>query len=466
MAGARQPFVIRIVWHNGLLTEEIGIPTFKFANTAKALLHHIMGRTPMRNELSRRRLLEMAGGMLAGHGAAVLGGHRAFAKHRVDRQLSDEEIIEILLEELEPRGPQFARTTIKPFWFQKEEGSRSAPRWPADNVSFDYAHLLALPNSDKPFELTADVLQRLLSANSFQRRADAPKVLFGLRGCIMAGSGDHADWGVSHQVRAVRPNHLDLRCLLGVWDTTKNTVALFKASTVPNFEFVDSQVGGGPACNMLPTGMHQYRVGAHRGESQPGAFRQQTPLWVIRTKKTPVFAANDAGIEWDDLDGDLPFDNIHAAKLDTQKKAPHFSSAGCQTIAGNYRSGVPTGAWAEFRKAAGLAHPPNFVSGSRQNTSDDGRAFEYALLTGKDAQVVTTNKSSDFRALRFGSSGDRVSELQEKLAVLPAGAGVQKSGVYDWKTLGGVLRWQKENKLAPSGLIAAQTAQMLGLTWS
>jgi len=68
--------------------------------------------------------------------------------------------------------------------------------------------------------------------------------------------------------------------------------------------------------------------------------------------------------------------------------------------------------------------------------------------------------------LRFGSSGDRVSELQERLLARPEGASVIKSGVFDWKTLGGVLRWQKENKLAPSGIIAAEAAAKLGLNWS
>jgi peptidoglycan hydrolase-like protein with peptidoglycan-binding domain len=59
-----------------------------------------------------------------------------------------------------------------------------------------------------------------------------------------------------------------------------------------------------------------------------------------------------------------------------------------------------------------------------------------------------------------------VSALQEKLGALPEGAKVVKSGVFDTKTLGGVLRWQKENKLSPSGIIAADAAAKLGLNWS
>jgi hypothetical protein len=49
---------------------------------------------------------------------------------------------------------------------------------------------------------------------------------------------------------------------------------------------------------------------------------------------------------------------------------------------------------------------------------------------------------------------------------LPEGMKVVKSGVFDAKTLGGVLRWRKENKLPPSRIIASDAAAKLGLNWS
>jgi endonuclease G len=418
----------------------------------------------MLGSVSRRRLFALLGSGLVGGGA--LTARRALAQSAPEADLSDEAVREILLAEAEPGGGPINRATIKPFWFQKPEGSRPAPNWPPDNVSFDYGHIADVPNVGEPFELTGEVLAKLCAANSFQRNPAATNVLFGLRGCLLAQGGDHADWTSRHALQATRPNHIDLRCVFGVWNTANNTVALFKGSTVPNVELMEKQIEGTMKSNMLPTGMHQYSVGPHKGERQPGAFIQQTPLWVIRSKKTLGFAANDAGIEWDDLDGKLPFDDIHAAILDARKKPPYFSSAGCQTIAGNYLKGVPTGAWAEFRKAAGLAHPLQFVTGSRQDTRDDGRRFDYVLLTGKEAQLAAAGNTARLRTLRFGSSGDRVSELQEKLLAGPEGAGMTKSGVFDVKTLGGVLRWQKENKLAPSGIIAVEAAAKLGLNWS
>ena len=418
----------------------------------------------MRARVSRRHLLTLLGGAIAGRTASR--GEEAAAQAAADNDMSDEEVRDILLAEAEPGGGPLDRATIKPFWFQKPEGSRPVPHWPPDNVSFDFAHTAELPNIEEPFQLTGDALQRLAEANSFQMSGREAKVLFALRGCMLAEDGDHVDWTSGHAVRATRPNHVDLKCLFGVWDKASNRIALFKGSTVPGVDYMEKQIEGKLKSNMLPTGLHQYAVGPHGDTRQPGAFLQRTPLWVIRSKKTLGFAANDAGIEWDDLDGKLPFDDIHAAILDARKNPPHFSSAGCQTIAGNYLNGVPTGAWSEFRKAAGLAHPIQFVAGSRQDSSDDGRLFDYVLLTGKEAQLAATGNGVRLRTLRFGSSGDRVSELQERLLARPEGAGVTKSGVFDWKTLGGVLRWQKENKLAPSGIIAVEAAAKLGLNWS
>jgi hypothetical protein len=380
-------------------------------------------------------------------------------------ELSTDEVRQILLDEAEPGGILVERATIKPFWFEKEVGDRPSPHWPADNVSFDYAHLAAVGSSQDTFELTTKVLEQLLAINGLARNTALPRMLFGLRGCMLASGGDHAGWARSHRVRATRPNHVELRCLLGVWDTAENSLAVFKASTVPTFDYVEKQVEGALRCNMLPTGLHQYKVGAHKGERQPGAFRQQTPLWVIRATKNPVYAANDPGIEWDDLDGDLAFDNIHAAMLSSQKRPPYFSSCGCQTVAGAYSNGVPTGAWAEFRRAAGLAHPPRFHAGSRAQTSDDNRPFEYVLLTGAEAQLAAAGMGSRLLALRFGASGAKVSELQARLA-REGQEGLAPTGVFDWKTLGAVLRWQKAAKLAPTGLIAAEAANRLGLKWA
>jgi hypothetical protein len=413
--------------------------------------------------VSRRKLLVLGGSALALR-PAHLGGP-AFAQGTPEPEISDALTTEILFEEAEPGSLRVPKTVIKPFWYQKPEGERPSPNWPTDNVSFDFAHLTSQPNSEEPFELSAGVLEKLLALNSAQRNAQSPKLLFGVRGCMLV-NGEQTTFAKGHMVRATRPNHVDAKCLIGVWDTTAGTLAVFKASTVPCADLMEKQIEGVLGCNMLPTGFHQYRVGPHRGANQPGAFRQQTSLWVHRTKKKMLYAANDDGNEWDDLNGDLPFDNIHAAMLSSRKTPPFFSSAGCQVVAGAYSGHTPTGPWAKFREAAGLVHPPQVVNQSTGESRDDGRHFDYFLTTGKDAQLMTAGAANAVRALRFGSSGQGVSDLQEKLAALPAGKGVNKTGVFDRATLGGVIRWQVENKIVPSGIIVAETAAKFGLNWT
>jgi endonuclease G len=412
--------------------------------------------------MSRRRLLVGAGTVLvAPH---VSGDGVAQAQERAADDVPDDLVAEILYEDSEPTALRLGRALIKPYWFQQPEGERPSPNWPADNVSFDYAHVTSQRDVAEPFELTAAVLEQLMALNSFQRNAKLPKVLFGIRGCSLQGGADRTTWSQGHMVSAIRPNHVDPRCLIGVWDVEKGLLALFKGSTVPGVDLMQQQINGAMGCNLMPTGFHQYRVGPHRGERQPGAFRQQTPGWFHRTKQKLIYAANDPGNEWDDLDGNLPFDNIHAAMLSGRKSPPYYSSAGCQVVVGAYSGKVPTGAWAEFRKAAGLAHPPQMVNAT--DTKDDGRQFDYLLLTGKEAQLVAAGTGAAARTLRFGAKGDGVLELQEKLAALKEGSGVTKTGVFDRKTLGAVIRWQVEGKIAPTGIITADTAATLGLKWT
>jgi endonuclease G len=278
--------------------------------------------------LSRRRVVAMLGGVVAGQGAAL----PAVAKKRSDNQISESQIsdkqaIDILIEESEAEKHPVERTLIKPFWFTQPVGERPSPTWPQDNVSFDYAHLVGEPNSASAFEFTAALLEQLLALNSIARDTQLPKVLFGLRGCMLPANQDRTDFAASHRLTATRPNHIDPKCLIGVWDTTAKTIAVFKASTVPCADLMEKQIEGSLACNMMPTGLHHYRVGPHRAPRQPGAFRQQTPLWVMRSKKRLQFATNDPDSLWDDLNGELPADNIHAAMLSSRTKPPFFSSA-------------------------------------------------------------------------------------------------------------------------------------------
>jgi hypothetical protein len=196
-----------------------------------------------------------------------------------------------------------------------------------------------------------------------------------------------------------------------------------------------------------------YRVGAHRGLRMPGAFRQQEPLWVIRSSENLTYSTSDSDDLWDDLDGQLPFDDIHWTFFSpTRSRPPYFSSAGCQTIS----------AWGPFRESVGLIQPPQILN-SQGATSDDGKEFQYALLTGKEAQLVRAGAEGPLRALRYGSSGELVSQLQSKLAAANVGFNVTPDGSFSRKTVGAVIRWQIANNLPTTAIIAKREADIMGL---
>jgi hypothetical protein len=183
-------------------------------------------------------------------------------------------------------------------------------------------------------------------------------------------------------------------------------------------------------------------------------------LWVLRSTKNLGYAANDRNTIWDDIDGNLPFDNIHAAILNYRSKPPFFSSAGCQVIAGRYKKGVPVGAWADFRRDAGLAHPPVIRDGSRGATADDGKAFIYFVLTGDEASLVSSHPNREFKALRYGSSGPAVVALQDALKM----ASDSVDGMLLRPTLGRYLSWQKANGDATTGIVTKTEADQLGVS--
>ncbi len=229
--------------------------------------------------ISRRNVLALAGGL-----CATASGGRLFAAEPDEEEVTDKLAQEILYEESEP-GKQ-AKAIITPYWFQQPSGTRPSPNWPTDNVSFDYAHLVAQPSSDEPFELTPQILETLFALNSFNRTAELPKVLFGLRGCSLT-EGDQTGFGPGHMVRATRPNHLDPKCLIGVWDTTAGAVALFKASTVPNVDLMEKQIEGTLGCNLLPTGYHHYKCRTAPRPASAWGFSSADPAVGAPDQKDP-----------------------------------------------------------------------------------------------------------------------------------------------------------------------------------
>jgi len=288
-------------------------------------------------------------------------------------------------------------------------------RWAADADSIDYRHL-GVAIDTKPFDLTGDIIDRLVRFNRFPLGSADKKVVFGLRGCTLDASVSTFADKVS--VREIEPNHVDNRCIVGVWERSTNKIVAFQASTVPNWEYMETyRENHGKKANMLPTGRYALTVGTHRPKKKnaagelvdnpkriQGALRNDQEVLVLRTEDDLTYTVRDT---WDRT---VPNDNIHPGIVAVNAGAstvPDYSSAGCNTIPGTSVSDAPEGDWASFRTALGLdnAHP----------TSNNGQAFTYVLLTGREARLAAAGNTSLGR-LRFGSYGDDVRQLQTGLA--------------------------------------------------
>jgi N-acetylmuramoyl-L-alanine amidase len=131
-------------------------------------------------------------------------------------------------------------------------GTRADVRWADDAHSPDYRHLGA-PRVERAFAFTADHLARLCELNSFDVGDGKDEVLFGLRGCRLAGP--EADFAPSVLLCEDVPDHYGFHCVLGVWRRRAGQLRAFTGSTVPNWRHMERQraAGGGHIANLLPT---------------------------------------------------------------------------------------------------------------------------------------------------------------------------------------------------------------------
>ncbi|MGQ0645919.1 MAG: papain-like cysteine protease family protein [Gemmatimonadaceae bacterium] len=340
-------------------------------------------------------------------------------------------------------------------------------RWASDSNSPDYRHLGKAIDT-APFVLNGTVIDRLVRLNHVSLSGVNVKVVFGLRGCTM--DADQASFVGSVSAREVEPNHIDNRCIIGVWDSTTGKIAAFQASTVPNWEYMESyRQNHADKANMLPCGKYAMVVGTHRPKKEDaqgklvdnpgrvqGALRNDQTVIVLRTEDDLSYTVKDT---WDEA---VANDNIHAGivKVNTGTSTePDYSSAGCHTVPGTSTGDTPAGAWAEFRAALGLDNA--------KATKDDGQKFAYVLFTGREARLVATGKDADAPVrLRFGSDGAAVRSLQDALAKHAKKYYRGKTdGDFGSGTSMAFIKYQKDRDAgAADGIVTPTDATALGFT--
>ena len=304
------------------------------------------------------------------------------------------------------------------------------------------ATLLDRPADDaaRRFVLTPEVLGALLDANELAPieapwRLDATLVLFALRACTIVDQDRIGLPLEAVELSVAETDHLRPQCVLGVWRRGDNRVTVFSGSTVPNRHALTLQAAafsragaGRPVwriANVLPTGRHDFTVGAHGGW-QPTALRAAGLSGAATIQ--PALRSSTGVLAWRDLtlDAGAVLDNIHPAVTPANAHGASFSSEGCLTLAER----EPPLRWS--------ARPPDWnsflnLAEARHRPPRERRIHSLALLTGADAWLAAQGNAA-FR-LRYGSRGPRVATLRHAMG-LRSGDTFDAAMLHRWMTAG------------------------------
>lgn len=280
-------------------------------------------------------------------------------------------------------------------------------------------------------------------------------IVFGLRGARPAilGGGGFAD---GHEIVMTPVNYRTMNCAIGQWRPGEG-FALFPGSTVPFGATVEARIpANGVGANQMGRGRYKrYDAGWHKRSEGPAghwALRQGCQITLQRTGDDADYDLKD---RWEV--GWSAGDNIHCAfhmgdgaDLANVK----FSSAGCQTVAGTVKKGVPgseAGPWARF------------IEPFRDRLGAQKQA-EYVLFGAEEAQaMIRTGCAGKTVILRYGSSGPLVERLQAALNA-KTGAGIGVDGDFGPATFTALVEFQTVNfgEEADDGIVGPQVAAALG----
>jgi hypothetical protein len=301
---------------------------------------------------------------------------------------------------------------------------------------------------------SSDNLRKLLRLN-FTNFSEIDYMVFGIRGATPV-SANFDTFKIAHQIEKTDVDYTVAHCTIGIWKPVENTIALFPASTVPNLKYMKEQLAAGTAlavANAMMTGYYSYYEKGFHFPSEGNAheaLRLATNIALRRSMNDLVFDNQDP------IEVGNPNDNIHAAYCTDVNGA--YSSAGCQVIIGQPKcknrgaNSQHTGFWKKFHDII-------------YNDTTQKR-FDYALFRYADAEIVASQGANLMQArLRFGSKGNIVLQLQEKLEEKGFFT-TNKDGDFGRNTLRAVINYQTATFgiAEADGVVGNGTATSLGLT--
>ena len=294
------------------------------------------------------------------------------------------------------------------------------------------------------FEGLSLVVEEFLRDQGFRVDSEAAgsAQIVGIRGARIVRAADGAVTGLSvlPSPTAITDRYDDVLFVCGRKAGGERYADVFQASLQPgraSFALAHYRNRG---CPIVQPGQYQYGRGLHnppRGQSYP-ALRQRAAIVVVRDFDQD--AVQEPGDRWDYPDSGL---NIHAGGA---SESVGRWSEGCQVIRGGRGAGSP---WLRFKHLIYEVAAPQSV-------------FHYALVDGEffgkwfDAGGASRSDAGTRRAVRrlwFGSHGERVAELQERLVKLGHYHAGGVDGEFGVKTHMAVRRWQAAEGKAVTGVV-------------
>ncbi len=288
------------------------------------------------------------------------------------------------------------------------------------------------------FEGLSLVVEEFLRDQGFRVDSEAAgsAQIVGIRGARIVRAADGAVTGLSvlPSPTAITDRYDDVLFVCGRKAGGERYADVFQASLQPgraSFALAHYRNRG---CPIVQPGQYQYGRGLHnppRGQSYP-ALRQRAAIVVVRDFDQDV--VQEPGDRWDYPASGL---NIHAGGA---SESVGRWSEGCQVIRGGRDAGSP---WSRFRHLVYEVAAPQSV-------------FHYALVDGEffgkwfgaDHAARAT-----LRRLWFGSHGERVVKLQERLVKLGHYHAGGVDGEFGVKTHMAVRRWQAAERKAVTGVV-------------
>ncbi len=313
-------------------------------------------------------------------------------------------------------------------------------------------------SQDVEFDLRPEVLEAIGRASHFEPPIGGHgKLLFALRGAMLAHGEDEVEDQEVIRLKSVRPNHHQFRCVVGVYDTQTKQLSAYRGSTVPNawgvigyYDFRNCE-GDTVLAGLLPAGCYEFSVGTHfarRLGPIPGVLRlgsgpaTEDASWItiLRTENDVTYGNGDI---WDEC---RPMTNILPAFGSRQ-----FASLGAITLVGSQTpAGAATKQWSHFRAKAGF------------DTAAEGTRYDLILVTGMEAAATAAaldgkaGEEVDLRCLRHGSKGEPVRRLQRALRYTD-------HGDFDAGTKRDLAVYQREQLGYATGTMTPAMADLLGL---